>query len=181
MAIRAFAKIKDRLPEAEFQIYGEGPARSSLISLAAELGLDGRVIFKKLLPAGEIANIMAGADLAVVPKRASSAFGNEAASTKTFEFMALGVPVVASRTRIDTYYLNDSQVKFFESDNEDDLAEAILTMASNPELRARFAANASRYASSNPWEEKKLEYLRLVDSLVSRGKTRPLAKESREA
>ena len=43
---------------------------------------------------------MAAASVGVVPKR-SEGFGNEAFSTKTLEFMACGVPVIVSRTRID--------------------------------------------------------------------------------
>ena len=40
------------------------------------------------------------------------------------EFMALGIPVIVSRTKIDSYYHDDSMVKFFESENADQLAEA---------------------------------------------------------
>ena len=65
-----------------------------------------------MIPLEEIAKIMAQADLGVVPKR-SEGFGNEAFSTKTLEFMALGVPVLASGTKIDHYYFNDSVVEFF--------------------------------------------------------------------
>ena len=54
---------------------------------------------------------MEDGDLAVVPKRSDS-FGNEAFSTKTFEFMALGVPLLISDTAVDRYYFNDSIVTF---------------------------------------------------------------------
>ena len=50
---------------------------------------------------------MAEADFGIVPKR-SEGFGNEAFSTKIFEFMALGIPVIAADTKIDKYYFNDS-------------------------------------------------------------------------
>src|SRR5258708_4469191 len=96
VAITAFAKIKDQMPDAEFHIYGEGPAKGSLIRLADSLGLGDRVTFHGLLPTEQIVQVMADTDLAVEPKRSSSQFGNEALSMKVFEFMAGGVPALGS-------------------------------------------------------------------------------------
>ncbi|HEY6272595.1 MAG TPA: glycosyltransferase family 4 protein [Terriglobales bacterium] len=167
VAIRAFAKVRPEMPNSEFHIYGEGPTKPALVQLTHDLGLNGRVIFHNLLPVRAIAEVMARADLAVVPKRASSSFGNEAASTKIMEFMSLGVPIVASRTKIDTFYHDDSMVKFVESENESELANAILLLWRNPELRQQLVINACGYVKQNNWDQKKLEYLSLVDSLVS--------------
>ncbi len=167
VAIKAFSKVASRMPEAEFHIYGEGPARESLVRLKDGLNLNGRVTFHDFLPVRQIAEVMSQANLAVVPKRASCAFGNEAASTKIMEFMALGVPVIASRTRIDTLYHDDSRIRFFESENEDQLAEAILELRNDPALRGKLAHNALQYVCINNWKEKSQEYLRLVDNLVT--------------
>ena len=168
IAIKAFAKIKNQLPNAEFHIYGEGPAKPRLVVLAAELGLNGSVMFKDLVPIGQIAKLMADADLAVVPKRASSSFGTEAASTKVFEFLSLGVPVIVSRTKIDSFYFSDSTVKFFESENVDDLARCMLQLAQDQPLRSQLAKNGLEYAQENNWDAKQQDYLRLVDSMVRR-------------
>jgi glycosyltransferase involved in cell wall biosynthesis len=111
---------------------------------------------------------MADSDLAIVPKRASSEFGNEAASTKIPEFMALGIPVIASRTKIDCEYYTDLLVKFFVSENEEDLADSIVLLYQNDALRNRLFDSATKYISENNWETKKQNYLTLVDSLVRR-------------
>jgi glycosyltransferase involved in cell wall biosynthesis len=168
IAIRAFAQVADKMPEAEFHVYGEGPAKDSLMRLRAELGLSERVILHDFLSVPEIAEVMAKADLAVVAKRASSLFGNEAASTKILEFMSLGVPVIASRTRIDTYYHDDSMIRFFESENELELAQAILELRNDAKLREKLTANASRYVQEHNWREKSQEYLRLVDAVAAK-------------
>lgn len=162
IAIRAFVKAAGNMPGAEFHIYGEGPAREELIQLTSRLGFSERIFFHDFLPAHEIADIMAGADLAVVPKRASSGFGNEAASTKIMEFMALGIPVIVSRTSVDSYYHDDSMVMFFESENTDKLAEAILLLWRDTQLRAKLTANALEYVRNNNWNEKKWDYFRLL-------------------
>ncbi len=165
IAIRAFKKASEQLPNAEFHIYGEGNMKAKLIELVQELGLDGKVRFRQPVTVREIAKIMADADLGIVPKRADS-FGNEAYSTKIMEFMSLGVPVVVSSTKIDRYYFNDSVVRFFESGNADALAEAMIDVLGDPRRRSQLIANASDYVAVNNWESRKTEYLKLVDDLI---------------
>lgn len=165
IAIRAFALVKDEMPEAEFHIYGEGPCQSSLLRLIDELDLQDRVFMRSFVATREIARIMENADLAVVPKR-NDGFGDEAFSTKVMEFMALGVPVVVSNTRVDQHYFDDSIVKFFRAGDEQALARSILQLRNEPELRNRLVQNARRFVEQNNWDGKKVEYLALVDSLT---------------
>jgi glycosyltransferase involved in cell wall biosynthesis len=172
VAIRAFASVAEQIPDADFHIYGEGPAKPSLIELASELKMEGRVFFHDFLPSREIARIMAATQLAIEPKRATSAFGNEALSTKILEFMALGVPVIASKTMIHAYYYDDSIIQYYENDDETQLAEQILRLRRDPALRYRLVANAKKYVQENNWDARKHEYLGLVDSLVARSERR---------
>jgi glycosyltransferase involved in cell wall biosynthesis len=111
-----------------------------------------------------IAQIMAQADLGVVPKRADS-FGNEAYSTKIMEFMSVGVPAVVSSTRIDRYYFDDSVVRFFPSGNIDALAAEIIALLRDPDLHRRQTEAGLEYARQNCWETRKHDYLTLVDRL----------------
>ena len=60
------------------------------------------VLIKPPIPLEKIADAISNADLGIVPERKDS-FGNEAFSTKIFEFMSLGVPLIASDTKIDKY------------------------------------------------------------------------------
>ncbi|HEY2123017.1 MAG TPA: glycosyltransferase family 4 protein [Chthoniobacterales bacterium] len=168
IAIRGFARVIDEMPDAEFRIYGEGPERENLTRLARECGVEAKILFSDFLPGNEIAEIMATSDLAVVPKRAKSVFGTEAASTKIMEFMAVGVPVIVSRTKIDALYHTDATVKFFDSDDSEELAKAILFLYSNPASRAELVKNALAYVTANNWETKKIEYLAIVDRLIEK-------------
>lgn len=165
IAIRAFARIANRVPGAEFHIYGDGNMREELIALAQGLNLNGQVQFHDPLPIAEIATVMANADLGVVPKRADS-FGNEAYSTKIMEFMSLGVPVIISRTKIDSFYFNDDVARFFESGNEEGLAQAMLELIEKKEMRQRLITNGFSYVAQNNWETKRAEYFNLVDTLT---------------
>ena len=165
IAIRAMPLVLEHIPDAEFHIYGDGNMKDELIALAQELRLAEKVRFFNPLPVQKIAQVMAAADVGVVPKRADS-FGNEAYSTKIMEFMSLGVPVVVSSTKIDRFYFNDSVVRFFESGNSQALAEAIVEMLQDGVLRRRIIANATEYADRNSWDRRKPDYLELIDSLI---------------
>lgn len=165
IAIRAFARVTDQMPEAEFHIYGEGPSKDSLRALTKMLGLNGKVIFKEFVPISQIVKLMREADVGVVPKRASL-FGNEAQSTKILEFMALGVPVIAPDAKITTYYHDASRVKFFEAGNDADLAECMLLLRRDAHLREQLIQNGLTYAREQSWVVKSKDYLNLVDSLV---------------
>lgn len=167
VAIRGFEKFLEKIPQAEFHIYGEGAAKPDLITLANDLGLREKVIFHGFLPTEQIANVMAQADLGVEPKRATARFSNEAASTKILEFMAVGVPVVVSDTTIHKYYYDESMVKFFKSDDDLALADAMVLVSRDSKLRERLIFNGAEHAKSNSWEVKKNEYLDLVKSLVA--------------
>jgi glycosyltransferase involved in cell wall biosynthesis len=165
IAIRALALIRDQVPQAEFHIYGSGEQLNPLKALVQELGLEKRVFLMGTKPLHEISSVIENADLGVVPKRSNS-FGNEAFSTKILEFMSLGVPVVVPDTAIDSYYFNNSVVKFFHANDEKSLADAILLMIKNPELRQKFSRDAAEFVLKYSWDMNKDTYLNLVDSLV---------------
>jgi glycosyltransferase involved in cell wall biosynthesis len=166
IAIRAFASVSDQMRDAEFHIYGEGSAKASLIELANDLKMQKQIIFHNFLPSREIAQVMAVANLAIEPKRCNSAFSNEALSTKIMEFMSLGVPVIACRTKVHAYYYDDSIISYYENDNENELAQRMLLLMNSSSLRAELVKNAGEYVRANTWDARKSEYTRLVDSLI---------------
>lgn len=165
LAIRAFAIIKDRMPQAEFHMYGSGPYLDSLIKLAKDLGVESSVLFKGNRPMREIVGIIENSDLGLVPKR-NDPFGDQAFSTKIMEFMSMGVPVVVSETTIDRYYFDSSMVKFFKPGDENSLAEALLEVMTDRSLREQLVANANEFIEGNDWEVNKHKYWEIIGRLV---------------
>jgi len=165
LAVRAFAKIKDLVPEAEFHIYGDGPSKRELLSLIEQLQLENRVLLHERIPLREIPPVLETAKLGIVPKRKDN-FGNEAFSTKILEFMAMGVPVIVSDTKIDRYYFDDSVVRFFRGEDDSDLAHSMLDLIRHPEMRLALIERATEFVAQNDWAQKKHEYLNLVDRLL---------------
>lgn len=169
IAIRALALVRQHVPDVELHLYGGGggaSATTELQQLAGSLNLNGSVRFLGRVPLHQIPQIIADSDLGIVPKRADS-FGNEACSTKIMEFMSQGVPVVVSKTRIDTYYHDSSNVRFFPSGDHVAMAEAILDVIRDAPLRQSLSDAGLDYAEKNSWDVHRHTYLNLVDSLTT--------------
>lgn len=166
IAISAFAEVKSCVLNAEFHIYAGsgGDRKASLILLVQKLGLEESVKFYEGLPLDEVVQVIANADLGVVPKRADS-FGNEAYSTKIMEFMSQGVPVVVSRTKIDSFYFEEGDVHFFPSGDSRAMTAAMLDVINNKGLRESLVTRGHEYCERNGWGRKKKEYLDLIDLL----------------
>ncbi|MGA1192862.1 MAG: glycosyltransferase [Kiritimatiellia bacterium] len=166
IAIRAFAIAHRQMPRAEFHLYGEGSEKPALQRLVHDLGLSECVKIRDAVPFHEVLGLLARADLGVVPKRADS-FGNEAYSTKILEYMSQGVPVLVSRTAIDTYYFDEQTVQFFRSGDVEEMAAAMVELSRDPVRRAQLIDRGYAYVAANNWEVKQQEYLGLIERLAS--------------
>jgi glycosyltransferase involved in cell wall biosynthesis len=89
--LRAAARAAAHVPEARFLIIGDGPTRPQLEALAAELGLQGKVLF--LGARSDVPELVKAIDLAVL----SSHPVVETLSNAVLEYMAAGKPVLATR------------------------------------------------------------------------------------
>lgn len=165
VVLKALNKIRDYPLKFEFHIYGNGKEKQNLINLSNSLNLKHIVFFKDLVPLQDVPSLLYDADIGIVPKRKEDSFGNEAFSTKILEFMSLGIPVVVSDTKIDKYYFKDDQVQFFKSGDIDDLAEKLLLLIDNKELRDTLVNNSFELLKTFNWEIHKLRYFEIVDKL----------------
>jgi len=165
IAVKAIVCLRDSLPGVKLVIIGDGPELRSLQMMVEKEGLAAHVAFIDPIPLEQVADVLAGVQLGVVPKRNSS-FGGEAFSTKILEFMAMGVPAVVSRTRIDEYYFADGLVQFFEPENAEELARKILLLATHPDNYEAQRASAAAFIEQNNWDVRKTEYFDLIENLT---------------
>lgn len=166
VALSAFAMLRQHHPGARFHLYGDGSMKGPLQAMAQQLHLGPSVQWCDPLPLEEVARVMAQADLSVVPKL-TEGFGDEAFSTKILEFMALGVPVVASRTRVDAHYFHRGGVQFFTPGDPASMVQAMLTVLARPELQAQRVREGWACVDRLGWSAHEGRYLDLVDRLTS--------------
>jgi len=165
--IRAMPIVKREDKNIHLHIYtlaNVSAIRRQLEELIIKLGVQDIVHFHEAVRPEKLGNILRNADVGVVPKRGGG-FIEEAFSSKIFEYMAAGIPVIASRTRIDTYYFDDSLIKFFTPEDHLDLAKCIMELYLNEEKRHLLAENGKKYAEKNTWEVKRVLYLDIARCL----------------
>jgi len=96
-------------------VRGAGPDRDRLVALAAELGLEERASFLPGVPHDEVAVLMQGLDVLVLPSR-TTANWKEQFGHVLIEAMACGVPVIGSDSGAIPEVIGDGGLLFPEGD-----------------------------------------------------------------
>jgi len=135
--IRAVAILKNVLPNITIEFIGDGPSKESCLQLARDLGVEDACSFEGDIRHDEVLKRMALATATVVPSR-SEGFG-----LVNIESLAVGTPVVASCVGGIVEVIRDGVDGFLvPPDNPDALAERLLLLLSNPDLRRTMSRNA---------------------------------------
>jgi glycosyltransferase involved in cell wall biosynthesis len=166
VAIRAVGQLREAIPGLRLDIYGEGEAVADLARLVRELGLSDRVRLRGYVPIDQIPGAVVTADLGVVPYRRNY-FTDLLYPTKAFEYIALGVPVIVSRTAAVAALFAAVPEMFFEPDDVDGLAARILALYREPERRERMLLAASAAYSPYAWESQRERYVALMRRLAA--------------
>jgi glycosyltransferase involved in cell wall biosynthesis len=134
--------------DVRLMIVGEGPEREALGRLAAEPGLSGRVVFTEAIPHDKVPAYLDAMNVGVAPFEAMEGF--YFSPLKVAEYMAAGLPVVASRQG-DLPITLDGAGILFEPGDGSALAGALLSLASDSDLRLRLGEAARIRAASMSW------------------------------
>lgn len=128
----------------KLRIIGDGPMRAELDDLARSLGID--VDFRGAVAPDAIPQHMAGTAIGVAPYPAMDTNSDQYFSPlKVYEYMAAGLPVVASRVGQLPEIMGESAYLVPPSDPEA-LAEALDALVANPVERARVGSDNRRQA-----------------------------------
>lgn len=128
----------------KLRIIGDGPMRAELDDLARSLGID--VDFRGAVAPDAIPQHMAGTAIGVAPYPAMDTDSDQYFSPlKVYEYMAAGLPVVASRVGQLPEIMGESEYLVPPSDPEA-LAEALDALVANPVERAQVGSDNRRQA-----------------------------------
>ena len=130
--VRAFARVRQEEPDARLVLAARrGPLRADVERLVEELGLASSVDFVSV-PAGELPELIASADVAV------TLTDSDSSPPSLLESMASGLPVVATpAASIEEWVRQDDGAELVPHGDVAAVAGALLKLARDPELRRR--------------------------------------------
>lgn len=153
------------LPECELLVAGEGPERSRLTSLIAELGLGDRVRLLGARPHAEMPELYGAADVLVL------ASSREGWANVLLEAMACGTPVVATNIWGNPEVVRERAAGIIAERDAGAIGAAVRALLADPPARAA----TRRYAERFGWEETTAGQLALFRSVTGR-RTEPVSR-----
>jgi glycosyltransferase involved in cell wall biosynthesis len=164
--VRAVARLSSELPGLTLKIYGDGGCLPSLRQLVEELGVGRHVYFSGgFVPLDELLTAISTSDVGVVAMR-RDAFRDLVHCNKMYDYIAMGKPVICSRTRSVEAYFDDDCLRYFSANDELDLARAIRELYQRPELGQQMVRNADDANAHYKWDHQRRVYQQLAATLI---------------
>ena len=170
--IEALALLPD-LPHVHFDVFGAGAFRDELQRLALMRGVSGRVHFSEgFVPMEDLLTGVSEADVGVVAMK-QDVFRDLTHCNKMYEFLAMRIPVLTSRTRSVAAYFPDDAVRYFRAGDPADLAGAIRELHDDPERRRALVVRGTQAVEPYRWDRQRAAYLAVVEELLDSRERRP--------
>jgi len=166
---RAFTQVAKGLPRAHLLLVGDGPELDITRSIVRDAGLGACVTVTGQIPPSEVAAYLDACDVLVSPHVPLpddiEFFGSP---TKLFEYMAAGKPIIASRLgQIGDVLEHGVTAWLVEPGDVAGLAEALLGLAKDPEIRRELGTRARRQAvEHHGWQRNASRVVEAYASLV---------------
>ena len=168
--LRAFQIVLKGIPQVRLKIIGDGDFRPELERLAAELDIRDHVEFTGYLNQAEKVRQLHQMTVAV------NCSAKEGWGLTVIEANACGVPVVAS----DVPGLRDSVVDektglLYEFGNIEQLAQKIMLILRDENLRNRMRVDALEWGRSFSWEESAKKMIGFLEKVIERKSVRSIS------
>lgn len=148
--LRAFAKVRNSLPQAQLVIAGGATLfdyqayREEFFTLAKTLGLEQALVLPGIIAHDDLPSLYRCADAFVFPSL------KEGWGLVVLEAIACGLPVIVSRCPPFTEFLTDQQALFVDPNDADELAQALVAII-QPEVAQALINNSRSVGETYAW------------------------------
>jgi glycosyltransferase involved in cell wall biosynthesis len=163
-ALYAMAKLKDRIPNLVFHVYGEGDFVPRFLEIKDELALGEQVQYHGFSSLETIAHALENIDLGIIPNLRSP-FTEINMPTRIFECLRMNKPVIVPDTLGIRDYFKQDELYFFDAGNADDLADVIYQAYADPVARQAMLEKGLKVCESHWWAQEKQQLIQLDEKL----------------
>jgi glycosyltransferase involved in cell wall biosynthesis len=144
--------LQTEIPEIRLQVYGKGSELANLRSLVSRLNLEHAVFFHGPVPIQEVPELMRNADIGIALLSGNHNYSRQALNVKLFEFLAMGLPAIATKTESILHYLGTGVVMLSNPNDPQDIARCIRELYRHPEKREALREAGMEYIRKNNWQ-----------------------------
>lgn len=145
--IKAMKIVRQKEPNARLILIGNGEEKQDLVKLTGDLNLGNLITFVGQIPNEKVPEYMAASNVFVLPSL------SEGFPLVSLEAMACGLPIVVSRVCGLPEIVEDGKNGFLvESGNPEQIAEKVLLLLEDDELRERMSRNNKEKVKDYTWE-----------------------------
>ncbi len=148
--VKAAPSILSRFPDCHFLIVGDGVMRNELFKLCRELGVEDSFTFTGVIAYDRVPLYINASDTCTAPFIFARNAKIGLSPLKLYEYMACGKPVIASNISgvSDVLEASGGGISVLP-ENPDALAEGILKLLENPNLRTTMGSKGLSYVTEN--------------------------------
>lgn len=146
--IRSASQILREMPNTKFLLVGDGETKNRMVQLVDDLQLAKDFIFVGEVPYTEVSKHINAMDVCVSFRK-----GTPASPLKLYEYMVCGKPVIATDDPDNSFVKEQSAGILVDPEKPEEVANAIIGLLKNDELRERMGSNGRKYVLENrSWE-----------------------------
>ena len=168
LLVEAVARLAEHVPGVSLHVYGGGDAVPEVKALAERLSIAKRVhLSGQYVSHAEVLERVQDASVGVIPNLPVR-FNRLALSTKLFEYVALGIPVVSADLTAIREHFSDSELLFFTAGEIDALSSALFETWRLPEAAAARARMALQRYERYRWPVQARRYADVLARIDNR-------------
>ncbi len=166
LAIRALPLIHREYPDVELWIVGSGKDEARLRELAVELNVQAAVRFVGHVPYDDLPKVLHKADIGLATSRAD-AFRQYASPLKVVEYMAAGLPVIASGGGETALIIEESKAGLHVEFTPEAFASAVCGLLADPARLTELCCAGQAYARARDWHQLGKQLARFVATVTN--------------
>jgi glycosyltransferase involved in cell wall biosynthesis len=152
LLVQAVSGLACVVPELELHIIGGGDDLDEIAALSRSLGIHEKIHFHPPVPWDALPLELRGMDVGVIANRVNIA-SDLMLPSKLIDYVSLGIPAVAPRFKAIEHYFTDEMISYFEAEDVESMADAILRLYRDKARRQSQAAMAKSFLEQNGWEK----------------------------